>query len=72
MIANKTMYKIWQSISYLTFLLWQFVNTFVGIAFVHFVDTMSIADIISSDAITEVSTILFKYLSFSQTRQLGS
>ena len=71
MIAKKTMYKTYQS---LTFLLWQFVEevflTFVAIVFVIYVVTISITDIISSHVITEISAILFRYLPFSQIRVL--
>ena len=72
MIGNKTEYQIQQS---LTSLLWQFVEevclTFVAIVFAIFVDTISKTDIISSHVITEVSAILFKYLLFSKTHELG-
>ena len=40
--------------------------TFVAIVFATFVDTISITYIISSHAITEVSTILFRYSPFTQ------
>ena len=39
--------------------------TLVAIVFVVFVDTISIADTISSYVIIEVSGVLFKYLLFS-------
>ena len=71
MIANKTVCKIQQSIFYLTFLICQFINTFVALVFAIFVDTISITDIGSSHAITEVSAILFRYLLFSQIHALG-
>ena len=45
--------------------------TFFAIAFVFFVDAMSITDRISSHAITEESAILFKCLLFSQIHLLG-
>ena len=66
MITN----KIWQSILYLTFLLSEFVDTFADIVFATFVDTIYITYIISSHTIFESSTILFKYLSFSQIHVL--
>ena len=75
MITNETVCKIQQSVLYLNFLLWQFTEevfaSFVAIVFVIFVDTISIADIISSHVITKVSVILFKYLLFSQMHALG-
>ena len=72
MITNKTVCKIYQSILYLTFLLLQFIDAFLAIVSVIFVDTISITDILSSHAITEVSVILFKYLLFAQIHVLGS
>ena len=71
MITNKTVCKIYHSILYLTFLLLQFIDAFVAIVSVIFVDTTSITDIISSHAITEVPVILSKYLLFAQIHVLG-
>ena len=68
MIANKTVCKIKQP---LIFLLLQYIDTFVAIVSVFFVDTISVTDIISSHSITEVSAIIFKYLLFSQIHVLG-
>ena len=80
MITNKTVCKIQQS---LTFLQQQFIDavvvTFVAmvlifvvtIAFVFYVDTISITITISSHLVTEVSATLFKYLLFSQIYVLG-
>ena len=68
MITNKTVYKIKQ---YLTILSSEFIDTFVVIVFVIFVDKLSITDVISSHVITEVSAILFNYLLFSQMQMLG-
>ena len=44
MITDKTVCKRQQSILYLTLLSLEFVNTFAAIAFVIFVDTISITD----------------------------
>ena len=55
MITNKTIYKIKQ---YLTILSSEFIDTFVVIVFAIVADTISIADIISSHVITEVSPTL--------------
>ena len=55
----------------LFFLLWQLFATFIAIVFVIYTDSISITDLISSQVITEVSEILFKYLSFSQIHVLG-
>ena len=52
------------------FLSGQVIDTFVAIIFVIFVDTISITVIISSHMITEVSSILFKDLLFSQIHVL--
>ena len=71
MITNKNVCKIYQSILYLTFSLLQFIDAFVAIGSVIFVDTVSITDIISSHAITEVSVILFKFLLSAQIHFLG-
>ena len=71
MINNKALCKIQQSTLYLTFLLRQIIDTFVDIEFFIFVDTISITDITSSNAITEVAAILFKYLLFSQIHVVG-
>ena len=60
MIINKTVCKIWQPMLNITFLSLEFIDTFIAIVFVIFVDTISITDIISSHAITEKSAILFK------------
>ena len=60
-----------QSISYFTFLLWQFIDTCAAIVFVIFVDAISIADAISSHSSTEVSAILLKYMLFSQIHVVG-
>ena len=68
MITNKTVYEIKQ---YLTILSLEFIDTFVVIVFVIFVDKLSITDVISSHVITEVSAILFNYLLFSQMQMLG-
>ena len=68
MITNKTVYEIKQ---YLTILSSEFIDTFVVIVFVIFVDKLSITDVISSHVITEVSAILFNYLLFSQMQMLG-
>ena len=59
------------AINFIFYFLWQVIDTFVAIVFVSFVDTVSITDIISSHAITEVSAILFKDFLFSQTHMLG-
>ena len=48
------------------------IDTFVAIAFVIFVETKSITDIISSNAITEVSAIIFKYLEDSNYNLSGT
>ena len=64
MITNKTAKYSNQFISY--FLPTDIIDTFILIAFVLFVDTISITDIISLNGINEVSAILFKYSSFSQ------
>ena len=45
--------------------------TFIAIVFVIFVDTISIAVIISSHSINEVSVILFRYLLFPQMHVPG-
>ena len=75
MVTNKNVCKIKQSILYLIFSLSEFINTismiFADIAFVTIVDRPSIMLIISSQIITESSTILFKYLLFSQIHVLG-
>ena len=68
MITNKTICKIKQ---YLTILSSEFIDTFVFIVFVIFVDKLSITDVISSHVITEVSAILFNYLLFSQMQMVG-
>ena len=69
MITNKIVCRIQQSILFLTFLLWKFVDTvlvtivgtvfvtFVGIVFVKLFDTLSAAFIILSHATTELSVI---------------
>ena len=44
----------------------EFIDTFLAIAFVNFVDKIPITDMILSHVITEVSATLFKYLLFSQ------
>ena len=44
---------------------------FADIVFVAFVDTLSVALIISSQTITEVSAILFKLIPFLQIHVLG-
>ena len=54
------------------FLSSEFIDTFVAIAFVIFVETKSITDIISSNAITEVSAIIFKYLEDSNYHLSGT
>ena len=60
---------------YITFLLSAFIDTklitFVGIVFVTFNATISINFIISSHITTKSSTMLFKYLLFSQIHVLG-
>ena len=72
MIANKTVCKIYQC---LTFLLCQFIEaalvTFVAIVFVFFASKLSKAITISSQSVTEVPVKLFRYLLFSQTHVLG-
>ena len=60
-----------QNIAISYFFTMTFFVTFPATVFVIFVDKMSIADIISSNSITEVSAILFKYLLFSQIHVLG-
>ena len=45
--------------------------TFIAIVFVIFVDAISIAVIISSHSINEVSVMLFRYLLFSQMHVPG-
>ena len=44
--------------------------TLVGIIFLTFVDKLSVAFINSSHTITELSAIVFKYLTFSQIHVL--
>ena len=65
------MCKIQQSILYLTFLLLKIINIFVAIVFAIFINTISISDKTLSHANTEVSTIHFTYLLFSQIHVLG-
>ena len=73
MIANKAVYDTEYNNQFyiFIFLLSEFIDTFVAIVIVIFVDTISITDIILSQVITEVSAILFKYLSFLQVFVLG-
>ena len=57
------------------FLSSEFIKTvlvrFVGVVFVTFVDALFLAFIISSQTLTEVSAIFYKYLPFSQIHVLG-
>ena len=75
MIANKSLCKVCQS---LTFLMRHFIETvlktfsiFVPIMFVFFVDTLSILVITSLHSVIEVSAILFKYSLFLQIHPPG-
>ena len=71
-VSTKKVNKL--SILHLTFLPSEFIETalvtFVDIVFVTFVDTLSVTFIISSQANTELSTVLFKCLLFPQAHML--
>ena len=75
MISSKCHKRYAKKQKSLTFLLWLFIEavlvTFFAIAFVFFVDTISMTVIILSHSITEVSALPFKYLLFSQIYVLG-
>ena len=63
MITNKTACKILLSILYLAFLLWQFIDAFLALVFVIFVETISITDIILSKTIPHL-----EFLSYIKVR----
>ena len=80
MINNKTVYKIWESLTFFTIKLYQsstrniccyiVLAFFVVTGFVFFIDNISVANIIASQSVTGVSEIFFNYLLFSQIHLL--
>ena len=75
MVNNKTVFKIVQSILSFTFSSSEFIDTavmtFVDIVFLTFANVLFVTLIISLQAVTESSKILFKFLLFSQIHVLG-
>ena len=71
MIANKVaVHAKYSNQFYILFHCNNLLNTLFAIEVVIFVDTISIRDIVPSQAITEVSANFFKNLLFSQTHVL--
>ena len=73
--TNKIMCRKQQSILYLTFFSYKFVEieltTFFGKIFVRIADTLSAAFLISSQTIFKSSRIIFEHLLLSQIHALG-